>query len=66
MRREDLEPVILDQARGEIRDQYLDATQGRRSGLAWTARHSLDAGLARPSPGTGSSSKRANRPRRLR
>jgi CDP-glucose 4,6-dehydratase len=45
MRREDLEPVILDQARGEIRDQYLDATKAARR-LTWTARHSLDAGLS--------------------
>lgn len=45
MRREDLEPVILDQARGEIRDQYLDATKAAQR-LTWTARHSLDAGLS--------------------
>src|SRR5205814_6528498 len=27
MQRDDLAPVILDQARGEIRDQYLDSTK---------------------------------------
>jgi CDP-glucose 4,6-dehydratase len=45
MRREDLAPEILDQARGEIRDQYLDSTKAKTR-LGWTARHSLDAGLA--------------------
>jgi CDP-glucose 4,6-dehydratase len=45
MRREDLEPVILDQARGEIRDQYLDSSKAKAR-LGWTARHQLDAGLA--------------------
>ena len=45
MRREDLAPEILDQARGEIRDQYLDAGKAKRV-LGWTARHPLDAGLA--------------------
>ena len=45
MRREDLEPVILDQARGEIRDQYLDSSKAQAR-LGWTARHQLDAGLA--------------------
>jgi CDP-glucose 4,6-dehydratase len=45
MRREDLAPVILDQARAEIRDQYLDASKAKRV-LGWTARHKLEAGLA--------------------
>lgn len=45
MRRDDLEPVILDQARSEIRDQYLDSSKAKTR-LAWTARHSLDEGLA--------------------
>lgn len=45
MRREDLEPVILDQARAEIRDQYLDSAKAKAR-LSWTARHSLDEGLA--------------------
>jgi CDP-glucose 4,6-dehydratase len=45
MDREDLEPVILDQARAEIRDQYLDSTKARTR-LGWTAQHRLDAGLA--------------------
>jgi CDP-glucose 4,6-dehydratase len=46
MQRLDLEPVILDQARGEIRDQYLDSARARTR-LSWTARHSLDEGLRR-------------------
>ena len=44
MQRDDLAPVILDQARGEIRDQYLDSTKAKTR-LGWTARHALDAGL---------------------
>jgi CDP-glucose 4,6-dehydratase len=44
MRREDLEPVILDNARAEIRDQYLDASRAHQR-LGWRARHSLDEGL---------------------
>ncbi len=44
MRREDLAPSILDQARGEIKDQYLDSTKAKAR-LGWTARHGLDAGL---------------------
>ena len=45
MHREDLAPVILDQAHGEIRDQYLDASKAKAR-LGWSARHRLDAGLA--------------------
>jgi CDP-glucose 4,6-dehydratase len=44
MSREDLEPVILDQVRAEIRDQYLDSTKAK-SRLGWTAHHHLEAGL---------------------
>ena len=44
MNRPDLEPVILDQVRAEIRDQYLDSTKAKQ-GLGWTARHTLDQGL---------------------
>jgi CDP-glucose 4,6-dehydratase len=44
MGREDLEPVILDEARAEIRDQYLDSTKARTR-LAWRARYTLEAGL---------------------
>jgi CDP-glucose 4,6-dehydratase len=44
MRRDDLEPVILNQAPGEIVDQYLDSTKARER-LGWTARHRLEAGL---------------------
>ena len=44
MKREDLAPQILDQAKAEIRDQYLDSTRARQR-LGWTARHTLDQGL---------------------
>jgi CDP-glucose 4,6-dehydratase len=44
MSREDLEPVILDQVRAEIRDQYLDSTKAKCR-LGWTAHHHLEAGL---------------------
>jgi CDP-glucose 4,6-dehydratase len=44
MDRTDLEPVILDQVRAEIKDQYLDSTRARRV-LGWTARHTLAQGL---------------------
>ena len=44
MRREDLEPVVLDSVRAEIRDQYLDASRAHQR-LGWRARHSLDEGL---------------------
>jgi len=40
----DLEPVILDQAAGEIRHQYLDASKARRL-LGWKPKYSLDEGL---------------------
>jgi CDP-glucose 4,6-dehydratase len=44
MDREDLAPVILNQARAEIRDQYLDSTRATER-LGWTSRYSLEAGL---------------------
>lgn len=44
--REDLEPVILDQAPNEIRDQYLDSTRAREE-LGWEPDFTLDEGLAR-------------------
>jgi CDP-glucose 4,6-dehydratase len=44
MNRPDLEPVILDKARAEIRDQYLDASKAHER-LRWRPRYSLDAGL---------------------
>jgi len=44
MGREDLEPVILDQARAEIRDQYLDSSKAINR-LDWSFRFSLDEGL---------------------
>jgi len=42
--REDLEPVILDQARAEIKDQYLDSGKARAA-LDWKPRWSLESGL---------------------
>lgn len=45
MDRTDLEPVILDQARSEIRDQYLDSSKARQR-LGWSARYTLDSGLS--------------------
>jgi CDP-glucose 4,6-dehydratase len=44
MNRTDLEPIVLDQVRAEILDQYLDSTKARTR-LGWTARHTLDQGL---------------------
>jgi CDP-glucose 4,6-dehydratase len=45
MQREDLEPIILDQAKSEIKDQYLDSSKARRM-LGWAPRFSLEQGLA--------------------
>jgi CDP-glucose 4,6-dehydratase len=42
--REDLEPLILDQARAEIKDQYLDSGKARAR-LGWGPKWSLEAGL---------------------
>lgn len=44
MGREDLAPIVLGQARGEILDQYLDATKARER-LGWRARYGLEAGM---------------------
>jgi CDP-glucose 4,6-dehydratase len=46
MGRTDLEPVILNQARAEIRDQYLDSTKARTR-LGWSPRFTLEQGLER-------------------
>jgi CDP-glucose 4,6-dehydratase len=37
--------VIQDNAKAEIRDQYLDATRAKQR-LGWSARYTLDEGLA--------------------
>jgi CDP-glucose 4,6-dehydratase len=42
--REDLQPEILNQAAGEIQDQYLDSAKARRV-LGWEPRWTLEAGL---------------------
>ncbi len=44
MGRTDLEPIILDQAKDEIKDQYLDAGKATRL-LKWNPRYSLEEGL---------------------
>ncbi len=44
MDRSDLEPVILDSARAEIKDQYLDAGKAARV-LGWEPRYGLEEGL---------------------
>ncbi len=44
MKRPDLEPVILDQVRSEIKDQYLDSSKARQH-LGWKAAYSLERGL---------------------
>jgi len=46
MGRDDLKPVILNEAGNEIRHQYLSAEKAR-SVLGWTPHFSLDAGLER-------------------
>jgi CDP-glucose 4,6-dehydratase len=40
----DVEPVILDNAEGEIHDQSLDAAKAERL-LSWTSEYDLDRGL---------------------
>lgn len=42
----DLEPIVQDQAAGEITHQYLSAEKARKA-LGWKPRFSLDAGLKR-------------------
>ncbi len=49
MGREDLKPAILDQARSEIRAQYLDSSKAKQR-LDWTAKFSLEEGLKRTVP----------------
>jgi CDP-glucose 4,6-dehydratase len=44
MGRSDLEPVILNRAAAEIRDQYLDSSRARQR-LGWQPRFSLEQGL---------------------
>ena len=46
MGRPDLQPTILDEARNEILEQYLDATRARKL-LGWAPRVALDEGLTR-------------------
>ena len=44
MNRPELEPLVLDQARSEIQEQYLDCTKARNL-LSWTPRYSMDKAL---------------------
>ena len=44
MGREDLEPVVLDEAKAEIRDQYLSSEKAKRM-LGWSPRYTLEDGL---------------------
>lgn len=44
MGRADLEPVILNEARGEIKHQYLSAEKARKV-LGWQSKYSLEEGL---------------------
>lgn len=44
MKRPDLEPVVLNQAKAEIPNQYLDSRKAQRE-LGWAPRYSLEAGL---------------------
>ena len=44
MGRDDLEPIILAQAKAEIRDQYLDSSKAKRL-LNWMPQYTLEKGL---------------------
>lgn len=44
MDREDLEPVVLNEVRAEIKDQYLSSAKARKL-LKWEAKYTLDEGL---------------------
>ncbi len=44
MQREDLDPLILNEASNEIREQYLDCSKAKRI-LSWKAKYSIEAGL---------------------
>ena len=47
MGRQDLEPVVLNQAKNEIKDQYLSAAKAHRLLAGWKPRFGLDEGLRR-------------------
>jgi len=44
MGREDLEPIILNEVRAEIKDQYLSSAKARKL-LEWEARYTFEEGL---------------------
>jgi CDP-glucose 4,6-dehydratase len=45
MNREDLEPQILNEVKGEIPHQYLSAQKARRQ-LGWEGHYTIETGLA--------------------
>lgn len=49
MNKESLDPLVESSARGEIQNQYLDATRTKRI-LNWKPRHTLDEGLRQTIP----------------
>ena len=44
MNREDLEPIILNEVKGEIKHQYLSAKKAKEI-LKWSPRYALEEGL---------------------
>jgi CDP-glucose 4,6-dehydratase len=44
MKRSDLEPIVLNEAEAEIKDQYLDSSKARRL-LNWAPQYTLEEGL---------------------
>ena len=46
MERQDLEPIVLDEVRSEIRDQYLDSSKAKER-LGWSAAYGLERGLSK-------------------
>lgn len=61
MRCEHIEPIILNQANAEIRDQYLDSSKAKRL-LKWTPLYSLAKGLTQAIDWYGSFLARSHRP----
>ncbi len=49
MNKSALEPLVLNEAGNEIRDQYLDCTKARRT-LNWSAKYTFEMGLAETIP----------------
>ena len=49
MGKSSLKPVVLNEASGEIPDQYLDCTKAHQA-LNWRARYAFEVGLAETIP----------------